>query len=240
MERQGFREVTENGITAIILDEGLVFNAERVGPMNFNGLRQADYGKSFRMPIFPELAHLVYASLENPEYDSAQNVIKALRRFWLTGNTGVHYVPDGMYVQYNPEIREGRIFMDGNELKSKLGSHEERRVVFSDDRTIGFAPKGYSTGEQETYSQLAGNPGIIALARGEEGAEKLVRASEHYRRKPYFWALDNVDSPETRFAGLSSFDLGSRLDVGASGSEDYIARFSFGVCENELKSGGSQ
>ena len=32
-------------------DAGLTFNAQRVGPTNFNGLRNADYGQGFKMPV---------------------------------------------------------------------------------------------------------------------------------------------------------------------------------------------
>ncbi|MEK6897710.1 MAG: hypothetical protein AABW93_04250, partial [Nanoarchaeota archaeon] len=97
MAKPTFKEIV--AVTTIELDDGLVFNAQRVGPMNFLGLRQADYGQGFRMLTMPELVHLVHASLENKGYETAKNVIKTLKDYWLTGNTGILYVPKGMFVQ---------------------------------------------------------------------------------------------------------------------------------------------
>jgi len=219
---------------------GLRFNPQRVGPMRFNRLRDADYGKGFRMPTMPELVPLVYASLENQEYnETAKNVIKILRDSWITGNTAVHYFPQGMFVQDNPELKDGKILMNKKALESKLGSHRERGVMFSDDRSVRFTPYKFTPYKFKIGSQsaldLARNPGIIALVGSEENAEKLARASEHYREKPYFRALKNVDSPQTRIVDLFSGDFVDRLYVNAYGSEDSDKRFSFGVQEIKQK-----
>ncbi len=211
-------------------NEGLVFNAQRIGPMSFNGLRNADYGEGFRMPTMPELVPLVYASLENKNYDTAKNVVKTLRNHWITGNTGILYVPNGMYVQDNPKLKEGRISMNQKTLERKLGKHGEKGVVFSDDKSIRFTPYNYKR-ESQSALDLARNPGIITLTGSEENAEKLAKASEHYKLKPYFWALENVDSPQTRVAGLDSYYFGGGLDVDAGGSGG-DGRCSFGVLES--------
>lgn len=212
-------------------DEGLVFNAQRVGPMNFNRLRNADYGEGFRMPTMPELVPLVYASFENKEYDTAKNVIKTLRNHWITGDTGILYVPEGMFVQDNPKLKDGRISMNQKALEKKLGSHEEKGVVFSDDKTIRFTPYNYGR-ESQTPLELSANTGIIALVAGKENAEKLAKASEHYRLKPYFWALENVGSPQKRVAVLGSGGFGGRLGVFADCSEGGGDGCSFGVLED--------
>lgn len=209
-------------------DANLVFNSQRVGPMNFAGLRQADYGLDFRMPTMPELVPLVYASLENKNYDTAKNVIKTLKNHWITGNTGILYVHDGMFVQDNPKLENGRVSMNEKTLEKRLGKHEERGVVFSDDKSVRFVPYGFKR-ESQGALELSKNPGVIALTGGEENTEKIARASEHYKVKPYFWALSNVDSPQTRVADLYSDDFGDRLDVGAYDSGDGGVRYSFGV-----------
>lgn len=227
ISKPSFRE--ENGI--IHLDDvGLSFNAQRVGPMNFYGLRNADYGDGFRMPTMPESVPLVYASLENQNYASAKNVVKTLRKRFLAGNTGILYVPEGMYVQDNPNIREGKISMDQKTLQNKLGSYEEAEVIFSDDKTVRFTPYEFN-GESQSRLDLSRNTGIIALVCGEENAEKLAKASEHWKRQPYFWALSSVDSPQIRVAGLISYDFNNRLGVVAGDSEDFVGSCSFGVRE---------
>ena len=218
------------GVTTIELDEGLVFNSKRVGPMNFNGLRNADYGQDFRMPTMPELVPLVYASLENKNYETAQNVIKTLKNHWITGNTGILYVPEGMFVQDNPNIRNGKISMNKKTLKNKLGSYEEKGVVFSEDKNVRFVPYGFKK-ESQTPLELSQNTGISALVNGQENAEKIAKASEHYKLKSYFWTLKNIDSPQARVADLDSYGFGNRLDVIAYDSEYCGNRFSFGVLD---------
>ncbi len=223
-------------VTTMELDDGLVFNAQEVGPMNFASLRNADYGKDFRMPTMPEIVPLVYASLENKNYyDTAKNVIKTLRNNLITCNTGILYVPNGMYVQDKPERKDGRIFMDQKVLEKKLGSREENGVVFSDDGSVRLVSYDFKRGSQSALD-LARNLGIIALTGSEENAEKLAKASEHYKLKPYFWALENVDSPQIRVADLGSGSFGGRLGVGADVSEGYGGGYSFGIFESARKS----
>ena len=233
IQKPSFREVVR--VTTINLDDvGLVFNTQRVGPMTFNGLRNANYGPRFRMPTMPELVPLVYASLENKNYDTAKNVIKTLRDSWITGNTGILYVQDGMYVQDNPNMENGRISMSQKTLERKLEKHEEKGVVFSEDKTIRFVPYGFKRKSQGAL-ELSKNTGVIALVGSEENAERIAKASEHYKIGPYFWVLSNVDSPQTRVASLGSGGcLGSwRLSVGGAYWGDYYGGCAFGV----LKSG---
>lgn len=241
--KPNFREV---GGIINLADVGLTFNAQGVGPMNFPRLRKADYGPGFRMPTMSELVSLVHASLENPEYESARNVVRTLRNHWLTGNTGILYTKKGMFVQDNPKIKYRSISMDKKTLDKILGSHEGKRVVFSDNRKVRFVPYGFKTGEQ-TPSELSRNLGVIALVDGEENAEKTAKASEHYRLNPYFWVLSSIESSQpsivaqvtlTKKQGASKVvsvavldwgNFGDRLGVGASGSEDGGDGCSFGV-----------
>ena len=59
----------------------------------------------------------------------------------------------------------------------------------------------------------------------------MAKASKHYKVKPYFWTLSNVDSPQTMDAGLCSSSVDG-LVVKAGGSEDYD-RGSFGIKEED-------
>ena len=231
IKKPTFKEVV--AVTTMELpDANLIFNSQRIGPMNFNGLRQADYGKGFRMPTMSELVPLVYASLENQDYKTAKEVISTLRNHWLTGDTGILYTQKGMYVQDKPKMENGRVSMNEKTLEERLGSHEERGVVFSDDKNIRFTPYNYKR-ESQNALELSKNTGVIALTGSEENAEKIARASGHYKIKPYFWTLFNVDSPQTRVAGLCSGYFDDGLYVDAYGSEDYGDRFSFGVLEKD-------
>lgn len=221
--------------TIIALPEfNLQFNDQRVGPTDFAGLRQADYGQNFRMPTMPELVRLIYASLENRrDYSSARNVVQKLREYWLTGNTGILFTQKGMYVKDNPEMKEGRIVMNEKKLEGKLGKTEVKGVTFSNDLSVRFTPYGFKR-ESQTASKLAKNSGVIAIAGGEEEAEIIAKSSEHYETNPYFRAF-NEDSPQTKVAVLSSFIFADRLDVYAADEELDGGGCSFGV--RELKAG---
>src|SRR3990167_5259997 len=203
IQKPSFREVV--AVTTMNLDDvNLKFNSQRVGPMNFAGFRNADYGPGFRMPTMPELVLLAYASLEHQNKETAKNVVETLRTHWLTGNTAPHYFPNGMFVEDNPQIKSGRIVTPSQKaLEERLGSHQERGVTFSDDRSLRFTPYGFKR-ESQTASELAANPGIIALVGSEENAEKLAKSSHHYRLNPWFYALTNVKKPQTRVALLHS------------------------------------
>ncbi len=229
--KPSFRETVAVKTKTMDLDDvGFSFNAQRVGPTNFYGLRKADYGEGFRIPIMPEIVPLVYASLENQKYETAKNVINTLGS-GLVGNTAVHYFPEGMFVEDIPKMKNKRIITPTQkELENRLGSHKEKEVVFSDDRSVRFTPHNFRTGSQQPF-RLCTNTGIIALVGGEENAEKLaIGASENHKFTPHFYALDHgIDSPQTRVVALFLYDSDDRLVIDADIFENYGHRFSFGV-----------
>ena len=216
LAKPSFKETM--GITTIDLDDvGLTFNAQRVGPMNFLDLREADYGKGFGMPTMPELVSLVCASLENQEYESAKNVTETLRNNYLTGNTRILYTEKGMFVQDNPKVRDG--FMNQKALEKKLDSYEEKGVVFSDDRSIRFVPSEFKTK----------NLGIMALTGGQENAEKIAEASKNYKFIPDFCEFGNINSRTKRVAVLTSGSFNDKVYVCADDPKDCDRGYSLGV-----------
>jgi len=213
---------------------GPIANSQRVGPMNFIGLRDTDYGNGLRMPTISELLRLVHASFEDEECETARQVIETLKNYWLMGNTGVLYTRDGMFVQDNP-IAQGGIFMEQKTLMGKLGSHEEKGVVFSDDGLVRFTPCEFKV-RILNHSELAKNSGVIALTGSLENAEKLAQVSaHHYKSNPFFWALGKVDSPEIRIAGLDSRKFGRSLCVVANYFGNRGSRYSFGVTDADTQ-----
>jgi len=230
--------------TVDLKDIGFKFNTQVIGPMNFIGLRNANYGYKFRMSTIPELIPLVHVSLENKQYNFAKHVIDTIQAFathpWLMGNTGIHYTSRGMYVQDNPKIKHEKISMDEKILKNKLGSYEEKGVVFSDDRTIRFTPYGFKI-KSQTPSDLSRNSGISALVCGQENAEKLARISSNEviqdKANPYFRAIEKpVPIPQTRVAVLGSYTLADSIDIFHCGlyvhalySEESDVGYSFGI-----------
>lgn len=231
--KPSFREVV-SATTMDLDDVGLSFNAERVGPLDFYGLRDSYYGPGFRMSTMPEIVQLVYSSLENQVYKTAKTVKKILNKNWLTGDTGILCTKEGMYVQDHPLVQGREVVMMEKVLEKMLGSHEEKGVIFSDDKSIRFTPHGFKTGLQ-TSLELSRNSGVIALVNGEENAEKIAKVSEKFKANPYFWALDSADSEPVAVASLNSsyFCFRDRISINAEGDGKlYDKRYSFGVLED--------
>ncbi len=236
IKKSSFKETVT--ITTINLEDvGLNFNARRVGPKNFVDLRNANYGEGFRMPTIPEVVPLIYASLENQNYTTAQNVVRTLKDHRISGNTGILYTEKGMYAQDNPNLRNSIVSMNERILKSKLGPTEEAGVVFSDDKSVRFTPYGFKI--ERLGKDLGKNKGIIAIVGGQENAEKLVRVSEHDRFGLYFRASDyhnflvHMGYSTTRIVILDSNPLSNMLDVNtkdcANGVNCPKNLYSFGV-----------
>jgi len=221
-------EISATFWTFNLPDVGLSFNSERIGPLNFNDLRNADYGFGFRMPTLQELVKLVYASFEHHDYMTSRIVKKALKKNCLAGNTGILYTEEGMYVQDNPRLIDKRISMDQKDLDKSL-AYVKNRVFFSNDETVRFTRYGFKI-ESQTSLELSKNRGVIALVGNEENAEKIAKISRNFRVDPYFCALDNVDLPRVRVAGLASDGPCGRLDVDAYyDGLNFNTRCSFGV-----------
>jgi hypothetical protein len=248
----------EEGNLIFLDNAGLIFNAQKFGPTTFAGLRNANYAQGFKMPTMPNLVQLVHASLENQNYRTAEEVINTIRNFWLTGNTVAHYFEEGLFIEDNPKMHSGRIVRpDFKTLESRLGKHEERGVVFSDDKEIRFTPYNYTDKiPSNTLKkflntlELVSNSGVIALVGGEENAEKMGKISEHHEVTSYLKTLFDVDFPETRVGGLHSRTVSEmfrvvvlprdyfyrnkrRFFVSIDLTEYYDDRCSFGVKETK-------
>jgi hypothetical protein len=208
--------------TIVLPYSNLVFSTKRVGVKSFSDLRNADYGKGFHMSTMPELIPLIYFTFKNQEQEEAKNLIKIFKNEWFPANTGVYYYPQGIFVQDSPQMENKKIIpFDYKALEGKLGKHEERGVVFSDDKTLRFTPYGFKVGTQNSV-ELANNRGIIALTNGEENAEKLAIASQYYQVDPVLLlsSTDNLqDNIKTRIVCLGTDTLEDWISIGAIDSE---------------------
>jgi len=222
-----------------IPDEGLVFSSKRIGPLDFVGLRSADYEKGFRMPTIPELVKLVYFSFENrKDLVSSQNVLDTLTFYnleGLCGDIGILYTSNGMYVQDHPDLREGKIYMNEKKLKRKLSfRREEEGILFSKDRSIRFTPHCF--GDDARYCSILDfhNEGVIALVGGRKNAKKLGKCFGLYKEpafgNSYSWGPKEYSgSPQTKVMSLYSLYYDSSLFFNAYIDESSKGLFSFGV-----------
>jgi len=174
------------------------------------------------LPTMEQTASLVYDAWQNPDEKYSKDIIRKLRTNWLWGFNGLLYVPnEGVYIQDRPDIQNGKVVMNQEDLVKKIESNDE---------SVRFVPFGFKRDSQSSL-ELAKNPFIQALA-GEEGADKLASVADKYNLKPFVWTLDNVDNPTIRVASLGSGrGLGGWLDVDGDDWVGNYGGYAFGVSE---------
>lgn len=215
-------EVTRGVTTMAVKDTDnsvLTFNADRVGPMSYWNLREAQYGPegmNFVQPTFGELAPLVYASLATNATEQAKQVVSTLRNSWMTGRTMTVTGKEGLLIDDDPslELLRGNISAYEKSLRGKLGKRQEDGIVYSDDGNVRFVPYGFKFYEQSTL-QFAGNPGLIAILGSKPRAEMLAKAAEFYRSKPWLGqGFDKTDSAQLRVPGVVDLLVGCLVVFG--------------------------
>ncbi|MBS3083271.1 hypothetical protein J4423_00535 [Candidatus Pacearchaeota archaeon] len=160
---------------------------------DFRLLRQANYGEGFRMATFGEVLDLVHQSYLNQGNTGADNVVRATRQFWLSGNTVAYGGRDIITVQNFPEIKEGRIIMDFEELESLLNEGEDLvpGVRISRDGNVGFVLRNKVRGGWHDETQIRGSLYPIVLALSKNGSDNMADISRVKQKSAYF-ALPTV------------------------------------------------
>ena len=181
---------------------------------------------SLKRPNSAETASLVYGAVKNKAGKYEAEIIKILNDAWLWEFTGNLYLPksnkeinNGVILENNPQILNGKLVMDKNNLIKKLKEN---------DSNVKFVPFGYKTGEQNLL-ELQKNPYIIA-GYGEEGAQKLAEIASNYKSNPKLWSFDSVDEEKIRISALDWYGYsGGSLDVSGVGWNDGDHGRAFGV-----------
>lgn len=196
------------------------------GPETYANVKEQIESNGLVAPTMAQTVSLVYTANQNSNEPEFNEVISRLDNNCLWGFNGVLYLPrgegdyqNGAIIQDNPQIKDGRVFLDKSELIKKLGVPE--------DKSVRFVPFGYKLSVQ-TASELAKNPFVIGLA-GEEGAEKLAKVSEKYINNPRVWSFDNVEEEIAGVSGLYSNWDDDRLDVDGNYNGDLSSGYAFGV-----------
>ena len=135
---------------------------------------------------------------------------------WLWTFTGTLFTPKGAYIQDDPEIRDGILFMDRSDLEKKINAK---------DPGVRHVPFGYKVGEISP-SELAENPYVIALA-GKEGVEKLAQVADKHLLKPRLWSFIPGIESLTEGSALFSRHTGRKFEV--YGDTEYAVGHTFGL-----------
>ena len=177
----------------------LTFLHPSYGPNTYAHVKQEIEQDNLKPATMAETASLVHAAF-NSDDKYGQEIKKIMKDRYFWGFTKSLYVPKGAYTY--PDLNGEDL--DESDLIKKLESN---------DSSVRFVPFGYKTGEMSSL-ELAKNPYVIALAGGEEGAEKLAEIADKHKQKPRLFSYDSVSEPLTRVSALGSgWSLGSRLYV---------------------------
>ncbi|MEK6909146.1 MAG: hypothetical protein AABX23_03785 [Nanoarchaeota archaeon] len=233
MSRPTFRILSKGlskGVTPVEVN-GVLYNASSKGPGNFNKLRQADYGPSFRQGTFGNQLDILHGAHLNPGVDGAYRVTQTARTSIVSGNTAMLCTPRIILVQNRPQVTDGRIVMDEEDLTNRLTGDTIRGVTFDRARSIAGIPYGLAK-EWQNSEQMRNNPIPIVLTMDESAPEKLEEIQEEIGKRSYVYVLDQiqVSKPEITVPVLDEDDV--RLNL--FGFDRYVLdglRRSFGICQ---------
>lgn len=171
------------------------------GPGSYVNVAKEISEEGLVLPRGPETASLVGAAFDSLNNRYSKEIKQIMDRRWFWIFTRNLYIPrTGVYLY--DEIDE----LNESELIHRLGAG---------DKSVRLVPFGFKIGKQKCL-EFAKNDFIVALF-GEEGAEKLAKASEKYRVNPSVSALPEGDVKERIIQTVSGLDAnpycGNRLNV---------------------------
>lgn len=181
------------------------------GPANSKTLQTLIKYEKYREPEFPELVSFIHRYFSG-EGSQAEEINEIMRTKYFVGYTGVLYLPQKKEVYFidRPAFDRGSI-VDVENLVTRQRLNEARARISLDNIESGSVP----------WNEMVKNPLFIAVAGGEEGAEKLSEiASKHPNKNGYIFLpkISNFTSPQARIPLLYSYDKGRSLTVSLNGS----------------------
>ncbi len=181
-----------------------------------------------KRPNSAETASLVYDAWKNQKGEKESEIISILKNNWLWEYTGNLYLPksneeisNGVILEINPKIINGKLAMDKNSLVQRLKEN---------DPLVKFVPFGFKIKEQDLI-EFQKNKYIIERY-GKEGAEKIAEVASKYKNNPYIWSFnsDSVNEEKTRMSALySDWYFGNGLNVNGDSWDGDGNGHAFGV-----------
>jgi hypothetical protein len=193
---------------------------------NFNGdyfqLQEQIEKANLKCPNFGQTTSLVHNAFNsNDKY--SEEIKQIMKDAWFYAFTGNLYIPNkGVYIQDNPKIKEGNIFMEESELVKKLEKN---------DSSVRFVPFGFKTKTMSAL-ELAKNPYVIGLTGSEENADKLAQIADKHKIIPHLWSFKKVDEKLARVSKLDAYsNFVDRLFVYGDNRGGNSSSYAFGVQE---------
>ncbi len=225
-----------HGRTELYIPSGaseIVYVTPAVGPNNYQLVGKQIITNGLSVPIGDETApliHQAYAGKLKDETELKEVRDIAQKRFFWAFNRNL-WTQSGMFSTTDREAIGRSQALDEKVLDQAIkGGLDRNGVLFSQDGTVRFAPKGSYTLGEMSAEQLAKDGAMIAQY-GVEGAKLLAEASTTRKNKPITYGLniEKGQSSETRVSTLGGNDSRLRFggyDWGGDGDGDGYA---FGV-----------
>ena len=167
-------------VTTIEVD-GVVYNAQPIAG-NWHQVRDGDYTEGFRQGIMRA-------------QESAGKIVKVARNKWVTGNTALYGGNSGnewVFAQDLPEVKEGRIVMNQDELVARIEAEGKRIVndylhISADGQVRAMKRKGFRSGEYTIEQMLASNQ--PTLITGDEQAPRKIADMMEIAKKPGYLSI---------------------------------------------------
>ena len=178
------------------LGKDLVFIYQEFGPDSYANVGTAIERAGLRKPTMAETVSLMHGIEFYHSFPEEMYMIYQKASFCggLWAFTGNLWTPEAVYIQDNPEIRDGMPYMDWDTLRKKIDEGDlSVRVVPQEGMAVGY----------RRAQGLSKSPYLIGLV-GEEGAKKLEEIARKCDTVPYL-RLD----PEIRFLEKSTVGDGT-------------------------------
>lgn len=173
-------------------------NPRLYGPLTSEDLRKYIERDGLKPANMQDTAHLISTAFCSDDIPHSKRIRGVMKTSWFNAYTRRRPEQQGVFV-YEEDERFGDL--TGNQLEQELSSFERNGVTYSEDGALRFVPFGYATGEMSP-AELANNPLLIALTKGEEVAEEVARFAGMHKNKSY---LNPYPENSTGVSVLNSF-----------------------------------
>ena len=161
-------------------------------------------------PSSSDTASLIHEVWKNPQGEYESKILSEFKRYWFWElNAGNLYLPksneeinDGVIIEYNPYIANGKLCMNKDSLIKRL---------CEDDPWVKFIPFGFKVFEQSS-KELEKNAYVVARY-GEEAATKIAEVASHYKNFPNLYMPNSTDVERVTMSALDDYLCGNRLVV---------------------------
>ena len=198
-------------------DTEIVFAYPSFGPNNYKNVRSQIKEAKLSLPTSEETAYFLNTAYTDddvkntPQFSDVRSIMMTR---WLWEFTRGLWIPGDDIYLYDD--------IDGEKDEKYLISRLE-----SGDNSVRFVSKGFKLGQQ-TSIELGKNSYIVARY-GEEGAERIAKVAEKFRKHPYLYGLENVSIPTQRVSALGEGLNDDRLYVYGDDLDDGGDGVAFGV-----------